>query len=93
MSLKNSWLSALPLETVWGAYPSRLRRILFFSSTENFLGPVSSCSRRWMVSTDVTKHSFFSAQYMQDIQMLFCGRSLTGTGWNVVFSVLPTCFL
>src|SRR4051794_12499183 len=51
--LKNSSLSALALETVRGWNPSRLRRILFFSSTLNLLGVATSCSNRWMVSTEV----------------------------------------
>ena len=54
ITLKNSSLSALALLTVSGWNPSRFLRIRFFSSTLNRLGAASSCSRRWIVSTDVT---------------------------------------
>jgi hypothetical protein len=46
MSLKNSSLSALALDTVNGWKPSRLRRMRFFSSTVNLVGPMTSCSNR-----------------------------------------------
>lgn len=54
MILKNSSLSGLALETVCGWKPSKLRRIRFFSSTLKRFGAATSCSRRWIVSTDVT---------------------------------------
>jgi hypothetical protein len=42
-----------------------------------------------MVSTEVTKHSPFSAHQMQEMQMLLGGRSLTGTGRKLALSVEP----
>lgn len=54
ISLKNSSLSDLALDTVKGWNPSRLRRIRFFSSTLKRFGAATSCSSRWIVSTDVT---------------------------------------
>lgn len=52
--LKNSSDSALALLTVSGWKPSRLRRMRFFSSTVKREGAARSCSRRWIVSTEVT---------------------------------------
>ena len=89
MSLKNSSDSGLPLETVKGRNPSRFLLILFFSSTVN--RAATSCSSRDIASTLVTKHSFFSSQYMQLMQMLLGGLSSGVTGWKVVVIVLPDC--
>lgn len=91
MTLKKSSESDLALLTVKGLNPSRFRRIRFFSSTVNRFGAATSCSSRWMVSTDVTKHSCFSSHQIQLIQILLGGRSLTGTDRNDAVSRLPAC--
>lgn len=91
MILKKSSDSDFALLTVRGLNPSRLRRILFFSSTVNLLGAATSCSRRCIVSTDVTKHSFFSSHQIQLMHMLLGGLSFTGTARNVAVRRLPLC--
>lgn len=89
MTLKNSSLSAFPLDTVNGRNPSRFLRIRFFSSTVKFAA--TKCCSRLIVSTLVTKHSFLSSQNMQLMQKLFGGRSSAAIGENDVVIVLPVC--
>jgi hypothetical protein len=89
--LKKSSESAFALLTVNGLNPSRFRRMRFFSSTVNLFGETTSCSKRWMVSTDVTKHSCLSSHHMQLTHILLGGRSLTGTARKVAVRRLPDC--
>src|SRR5665213_1072291 len=75
--LKKSSLSALDLDTVNGRNPSKLRRTLFFSSTVK--RTPTSASKRYIVSTLVTKHSFFSFHQMQLMVILLVDRSSGAT--------------
>src|SRR2546423_6953706 len=85
--LKKSSLSALDLETVNGLKPSKLRLMRFFSSTVK--RTATSDSRRKIVSTLVTKHSFFSSHQMQLIVMLLGGRSSGAILLKSAWIVLP----
>lgn len=87
MTLKNSSVSGLALETVSGLKPSKFRRMRFFSSTVKRAATIPSRSE--MVSTLVTYASFFSAHQMQLTDREWFFQSSCETTLKVVKMSLP----